>query len=148
VLYLDSSALVKRYVTEAGTAVVAAAIAATLIRATSIVAYAELRAAFTRALHAARLDRGGHASVIARLDADWPNFLILAADDSCVRDAGRLIDTHASHRLRGFDAMHLAAAHRLAAGNPAAVSFACWDVRLWRAARDDGFTMIPRAEPA
>ncbi len=147
-LYLDTSALVKRYVAEAGAAAVAAAIAAALIRATCIVAYPELRAAFTRALRAGRLDVNGHASAVAQLNADWTNLLVVAVDDACVRDAGRLIDVHTGHHLRGFDALHLASAHRLAGGNQATVSFACWDVRLWRAARDDGFAMVPPTEPA
>ena len=47
-----------------------------------------------------------------------------------------------------LDALHLASALRLADGDPASMTFACWDLRLWRAARDDGFTMLPPTEPA
>src|SRR5580765_1113197 len=113
-LYLDTSALVKRYVAETGAPAVAAAIAALLIRATCIVAYTELRAAFTRALRAGRLDVSSHTAAIAQLNADWTTLLVLAVDDACVREAGRLIDAHPAHHLRGFDAIHLASAHRLA----------------------------------
>src|SRR5204863_8940537 len=97
--------------------------------------------------HAARIDAAALATLLVLLDTDWPSYLVLAADDACVRAAGRLIDHHAGHALRGFDAIHLASAHRLASGAPSGVSFACWDLRLWRAARDDGFTMLPAAEP-
>jgi len=146
-LYLDTSALVKRYVREPGSTVVVAAMTANSIRATNVVAYAELRATFARALRAGRIDAAGLATLLVLLDSHWPNCLVLAADDTCLRTAGRLVDHHAGHALRSFDAIHLASAHRLASGTPAAVTFACWDLRLWRAARDDGFTMIPAAEP-
>ena len=62
-------------------------------------------------------------------------------------EAGRLIDHHAAHALRAFDAIHLASALRLADDHPPAVTFACWDVRLWRAAHDEGFALLPRTEP-
>ena len=85
-LYLDTSALVKRYVAEIGSATVTAAITAVLIRATCIVAFAELRAAFTRALSAGRLDFSGHASAVSQLDVDWTSlFVLLLMTYVCVR---------------------------------------------------------------
>jgi hypothetical protein len=139
---------VKRYVVEPGTPDAIAAIATATLTASSIVAYAELRSAFARALRDSRVDAAGHTALVRRLDEDWAHLLVLAADDVCVREAGRLVDRHAPHALRGFDALHLASGLRLAGGSPSAVGFACWDRRLWRAARDEGFIMMPRAEPA
>lgn len=147
-LYADTSALVKRYVVETGTPDATAAMAAAALVASSIVAYAELRLAFARVLRDSRVDAAGHTALVQRLDEDWAHFLVLAADNACVREAGRLVDRHAHYALRGFDALHLASGLRLAGGSPPAVSFACWGRRLWRAARDEGFTMLPREEPA
>ena len=47
-----------------------------------------------------------------------------------------------------LDGIHLASAGRLAAGQPGNVTFGCWDLRLWRAARDEGLAMLPATEPA
>lgn len=146
-LYLDTSALVKRYLAEAGTPEVVAAMAAAPVLATSVVTYAEMRAAFARALRAARIGVSEHAARVDLLDTHWPYYVTLAAEEPCMREAGRLIDRHARHALRGFDAIHLASALRLASGDPRATTFACWDQRLWRAARDEGFGMLPATEP-
>jgi hypothetical protein len=147
VLYLDSSALAKRYLAEAYTSDVTAAMAVERILAISAIGYAELRGAFARAFRERRLTSVAHASVVALVDSHWARYLVLAADDGRMREAGRLIDHHAALALRAFDAIHLASALRLADGNPAAVTFACWDVRLWRAARDEGFALLPPTEP-
>ena len=82
------------------------------------------------------------------LDEHWQRYLRLTVDNQLALDAGRLVGAHARYAVRGFDAVHLASAHRLAAGQPAAVSFACWDIQLWRAARADGFRMVPSREPS
>lgn len=146
-LYADSSALVKGYLVEAGSQAVIAAIAAASSTATNAVAYAEMRAAFARALREGRIDSARHAAIVQFLDVDWAQYLTLTADEARMREAGRLVDRHTRHALRGFDAIHLASALLLAAGQPASVTFACWDLRLWRAARDEGFAMLPTAQP-
>jgi len=64
-----------------------------------------------------------------------------------VPDAARLIDRYAPHALRALDAIHLASALLFAAGRPANVTFARWNLRLWRAAHDEGVVMLPATEP-
>ena len=146
-LYVDTSALVKRYVAERGSPTVRAAMAATPVVATSAVAFAEMQSALVRAHRDGRLDAAGFASTTTLLSSHWPSYLRLALDDALALEAGRQVVAHARFALRGFDAIHLASAHRLASGQPATVTFACWDLRLWRAARSDGFHMLPAREP-
>jgi uncharacterized protein len=146
-LYLDTSALVKRYVAESGSRTVRTAMNTAPTRATSTIAYAEMRSALVRARRENRLTSPAYAAAASLLRAHWSNYLRLIADEDCALEAGRLVEAHSRHALRGFDAIHLASAHRLAAGQPASVTFACWDTRLWRAARDDGFPMLPSREP-
>jgi predicted nucleic acid-binding protein len=52
-----------------------------------------------------------------------------------------------AYRLRARDAIHLASAHLVAAGEPAGATFACWDARLWDAASRVGFRMVPHTRP-
>jgi uncharacterized protein len=146
-LYLDTSALIKIYLAEAGSAEVAAAVEAASAVATSSIAYAELRAAFARARREKRVDEPGHTALTAELDAHWPRYAVVTLDDARLRDAGGLADRHSVHALRALDSIHLAGAVRLALGNPSSIMFGCWDIRLWRAARDEAFTMFPEAEP-
>jgi predicted nucleic acid-binding protein len=146
-LYLDASGLVKAYLAETGSPEVAAAAAVATAVATNIVGYAETRGALARALREGRIDAARHAATVILFDADWPAFAVVEADGTLVRDAARLIDRHVAHALRAFDAIHLASALLFAGGQPATVTFACWDLRLWRAARDEGFVMLPATEP-
>jgi predicted nucleic acid-binding protein len=147
-LYLDASALVKMYLPEpASTQVRAAVAAASSAVSTSAIAYAELRAAFARALREHRVDAAGYAAVLRLFEAHWLRYVLVVVDDARLREAGRLSEHHTRHALRALDAIHLSCALQLAGGDPSSVTFACWDLRLWRAARDEGFTTLPATEP-
>ena len=109
ILYLDTSALVKLYVRERGSAQTRARVDEAQALATSVGAYAESRAAFARLRreHATRNAR--HQERSARLDQDWKHYLRVELSPMIVRNSGELADTHG---LRGFDAIHLASASR------------------------------------
>ena len=66
ILYLDASALVKRYVSEQGTKEVLTLTAAAEAVATSLVSRAEVAAALARAVRLGVLDRGRHAVAYAK----------------------------------------------------------------------------------
>ena len=116
--------------------------------ATSALAYVEARATFARALREQRISREQLGIAIDRLDVYMARYALVPVDDARLREASDLADRHTSYALRALDAIHLASALRLAAGKPADITFACWDLRLWHAAHDEGFTMLPDAEPA
>jgi len=126
---------------------VTAALAVGRIVATSALAYVELRSTFARKLREHHLDEPSHQAVVAHLAAQWFSYVVLAVDDTCLREAGNLVDRHTQHALRALDAIHLASALRLARDDPPGVTFACWDLRLWRSARDEGFSLLPAREP-
>lgn len=131
ILYLDTSALVKIYVDEPGRAAVMRAIDAAATVATVRIAYAEARAAFARKRRERGLDTRGLRRVVEILDEDWPTFGIVDVTEPLVRRAGGLAERYG---LRGYDAIHLAAAVALERGG-AEVSFGCFDDHLRRAAR-------------
>lgn len=131
ILYLDTSALVKLYVEEDGTPAVAAWVAEAHVVATARIAYAEARAAFARHHREGALTPALLRRIVARLDEDWGRYTVLEVTDVLVRNAGRFAEAYA---LRGFDAVHLAAAVELRQPRTK-VSFGCFDDRLNRAAR-------------
>lgn len=134
ILYLDTSSLIKLYVSEEGSAQVWQLVEASGLVATSVVAYAEARAALAR--H--RRDRGITALEFERaksdFERDWPNYLRIELTEPRYRHAGDLAERHG---LRGFDSLHLASflsLHPLSAEGEALI-FSSFDERLNRAAR-------------
>jgi predicted nucleic acid-binding protein len=108
ILYLDTSALVKLYAEEEGTETVERAVDEAEAVATSVVAYAEARAALARKLREGAFSSEEHREAVEALDEDWEALDTPEATDDLVRRAGGLAEEHA---LRGFDAaIHLASA--------------------------------------
>ena len=68
--------------------------------------------------------------------ASWHLFRAVATDD--VLEAAGVLAR--AHRLRGFDAVHLAAAREL--GAPGSTRFVVYDQELAKAARKEGFQVL------
>jgi uncharacterized protein len=71
IVYLDASALVKRYIAEPGSAKVAAVIAAAGIAATSIISRAETAVALAKAVRAGVLKQTAAGAALETFRADW-----------------------------------------------------------------------------
>ena len=106
--YLDSSALVKVYVREAGREIVWQAVAESAGIATSMLSNVELRAAFARLRREEALTGGEHEDVVAALDVRWVTYERSAVTESPVRLAGGFARCYS---LRGYDAVQLASAY-------------------------------------
>ena len=138
-VYFDSSALVKLLVLgEQDSDVAIELFRAADRRATSVIAYAECRAAVAAAFRSKRLKASDARKAVAALDDVWPAMDRLTVSEDIVHRAGDLADRRS---LRGFDAIHLASA--LVQAPDAAL--ACWDQQLSQAARAEGLAL---ARPA
>jgi predicted nucleic acid-binding protein len=134
ILYLDASAVVKVYVVEAASDRIRDLVAAAAGLLTVRVSYAEVRAAFARALRERLLSATDLRALTRTFDEDWGRYSIVEVSDALVRQAASLSERHG---LRGYDAVQLAAA--LAAGQAVdALGFVCFDRRLARAASREG----------
>jgi predicted nucleic acid-binding protein len=131
-IYLDTSALVKLYVQEAFSEEVREAVAGQPVRTVSI-AFVEALSALARK---AELTEDERLSVTREFLKSWHRFRALSTDD-VLESAGILAR---GHRLRAFDALHLAAAREL--GAPSSIQFAVYDQDLARAAREEGFQVM------
>jgi predicted nucleic acid-binding protein len=131
ILYLDTSALVKLYVDEPGRAAVLELLDAAVGCATARIAYVEARAAFARRRREGGFQPRTLRHVVDLLDQDWAAYTLIEVGESLVRRAGVLAERHG---LRGYDAVHLAAALELA-HTGGEVVVACFDERLRRAVR-------------
>jgi predicted nucleic acid-binding protein len=144
ILYLDASALVKRYVAEAGSADVATVVAGARLAATAVVSRAEVTAALAKAVRIGVATRDAAVAGLADFDADWSDLIRLAVSEAAVARAAAVAW---SQGLRGYDAVHLACALRWqeALGDP--VTLATYDRDLWRGARTSGLRPWPTAIP-
>lgn len=138
IAYLDASALVKLCVREEGTALAREIWSQAAARFTSLISYAECRAAIAAAARAERLTPRGADDAAARLEDRWAELAQVRVGARLVRIAGDLAEAHA---LRGYDAVHLASA--LAAAEGSALLVATWDQQLARAASDRGLLVTP-----
>lgn len=127
-MYLDASALVKRYVVEPGSDGVHAAMA----RADG---WFMCRVGFVETFRAVRLAAGEHATTSFR--DEWPAFDVIDVDAALSERAAALTVGGA---LRSLDALHLAAALLLPRE---ALTVATWDRRLYGAALDHGLRVLP-----
>lgn len=140
ILYLDTSAVVKLYVEEEGSDKVRASCEQARVVATSLIGYAEARAAFARAKRQARLQAQDHRQVLEDFDHDWDSYFILEVTEGLVRRAGGLAEDHA---LRAYDALHLASALTLRERVHRTVAFLCFDEALEAAARGESLVTSP-----
>jgi uncharacterized protein len=139
ILYLDTSSLVKLYVPEKETAAVQRLVDAAEVIASSSLAYVEARAAFARKRRERGVSARDYRDLVQDFDQDWEKYLIVDVSDALVKLAARLAEKHA---LRGYDAVHLAAAVMLRKEGDRPVSFSCFDARLSRAARRERLKIV------
>jgi predicted nucleic acid-binding protein len=135
--YLDTSALVKRYVAEPESALLAPFFDVGAL-ATSRITWAEARSALARREREAPLAAAALAEARRRLGVDWPLLRLVEVTQPVVERAGELADAFA---LRGYDAVQLASAEAVwrVLGGP--LVFLSFDRRLNRAARLLGLSL-------
>jgi len=130
VLYVDSSALMKRYVAEHDSAAADSLLASDPVLATSRLAEVEVRRNLARMLDGADA-AGAKRQFLEDLDA----FALVAVDATICNDAARIAEQTG---CRSLDSIHIASALR--AGPQ--TTFLTFDVRQANAARSMGLTVI------
>jgi uncharacterized protein len=137
-LYLDTSALVKLYVSEPGSRAVEKQLRAYSRVATSRVAYPEARAALARRHREGGLTEAELRRAVADLGQDMAAFVVVELLEQVAHRAGELAERH---RLRGFDAVHLASALELSDLVGSGVTFCSFDRLQTEAALQEGLTV-------
>jgi predicted nucleic acid-binding protein len=130
-LYVDSSALIKRYVAEDDNNAADAILLADTDWVTGRHTFVEVMLALHR-----RLGDAERGVARAAFERDWERSFVVALDDTVCRRASELGITTGA---RSLDALHLAAADRAGGRSIPIVTF---DVRLGHAARALGFSVI------
>ena len=130
VTYIDSSALVKRYISESDSKFASSLISADPVLVTSWLTFVEVRKAVSRALEGPDL-----AAAHRALTEDFDKMAVVAPDALTWQAAADIVD---ALKIRSLDAIHLACAQRLRVKN---LRFITFDLRQAIAARSLGFNV-------
>jgi len=138
-VYCDTSALLKLYIEEDYSDLLKTWIAEADAIAVCRIAWAEAHAALARRAREVPKDRSVIEAVKMAFSSDWPHYIVLEITQTVVERAGEYADTFA---LRGYDSVQLAAAFEAGRITGATIDFACFDVRLNKAAQILGMQAI------
>ncbi len=144
IVYLDSSAIVKRYVAETGSEQVQALLGEATVVGTAVISRVEVAAAFAKAVRMKVLPRREAALALEAFNSEWDLFDRLQVTEFVTARASALAWEHG---LRGYDAMHLASALFWREMLDEPVWVATYDRELWEAARHAGLDVFPRERP-
>ncbi len=146
-LYLDSSALFKRYRTEPGTATMNALFGQWPQKAlflSSRMATVEIEAAASRGLRGKVINQKDYGLILSSAAEDLDRITILPVSADLIDDAAQ----EARHRaLRALDAIHLASAVRTNRAVSERFVFVSSDKELLQAAGDAGFVTLDPEDP-
>lgn len=138
IAYVDTSALVKLYVSEVGSPEAREKLDRANSLATSQVTYVEVRAAIARRAREGDVSLEAKEELLSTLEADWEHYAVVAVSNPLCRLAAELCDRHP---LRGVDALHLASALTVKVQSGQPVMFLCFDEKLRSAAHEEGLLM-------
>jgi predicted nucleic acid-binding protein len=143
ILFLDTSALVKLYIAETGSDRMLEAAQAGDPIAVSVLAFAEIQAAFARRRREELLLAREQEELQQRFTREWGELAHVPLTAQTLSLIPKLCERHP---LRGADAVHLASAVLLHQQG-LEVTFACSDQRLLAAAASEGLeTFDPQQE--
>ena len=144
ILYLDTSALVKRYLIEAGSPEVNQWISMAQPVSTALITRAEMSAAISRAGRLGWISKEQSQHALELFRSEWELLGRLPINEATVRRADVLA---CQYDLRGYDAIHLACALLYQEGLGESVSLATYDRLLWQAGKATGLTVLPTSSP-
>ena len=142
-LYVDTSALFKRYVEEDETEAVLARMEEAPNVGTVLMTQVEVAAALAQAVRGQRMDENEARDAEREFLGDWDDFTRIGVTDALTARAGELAW---QHDLRGYDAAQLAAAlvwQEATEGTEDEIVFACFDNELREAAKAEGLETWP-----
>jgi uncharacterized protein len=143
-IYIDSSALVKRYFKEQGSERVRKTLSGENLLAASKLAYPEVLSAFMRKFRTGELAEGPLKKVAGWFIADWDRLIIVDLNDGLLPIIKTLVH---KHPLKGADAVHLASALWLAKSLKENLVFMASDQTLLKAALSEELLILdPAAE--
>jgi predicted nucleic acid-binding protein len=142
-VYLDTSALVKRYIQEPGSQDMARLLAEAEHQAVSVVVEAEIPAALARAVRVGAIGPEDGEAALQTWEQEREHLVWVQLPQSIARQAGELAWRDG---LRGYAAIHLATALWWQANVGRDLVVATYDRELWCAVRRHGLDAFPEQD--
>jgi predicted nucleic acid-binding protein len=139
-LYLDTSALIKRYVEEPGSEDVLDWMDLADTIGTGLVTRAEVAAAITRAMRMNHLTEQVSVKALSKFRQEWVDFHRIPVNEELIARADFLA---CQHGLRGYNAVHLAAALIWQEALMLPVTLATYDQEFASAGEKSGLKILP-----
>ncbi len=142
-LYVDTSALFKRYVEEDESDAMLARMEGAPTVGTALITRVEVAAALAKAVREQRMNQDAAEEAQREFLDEWVDFTRIGVTDALAARAGNLAWEHG---LRGYDAAQLAAAlvwKETTEDTEDEVVFACFDDELHQAATAEGLETWP-----
>ena len=140
IVYADTSALVKLFVTEEGSEATRTLLCQASVMGTGLLARAELGAALARGARRGLLSEANALEARRRLEGVWPTWVRIGVDENLVSRAEALAW---EYNLRGYDALHLASALAWKERVQHPVALLTFDRELWEASQRAGLIAWP-----
>ena len=140
ILYIDTSALVKRYIREARSDEVIKIIERSEGVGSSILTRVEMAATFAKAVRLGWVEAKSASHAWKDYLDHWPSFTRLVVSTGMVERASELAWEYG---LRGYDAMHFASALIWQDALVSPITLATFDRNLWLAAQKSGMDVWP-----
>lgn len=141
IVYWDTSALIKQYIQEIGTADVAALVQQATASATAQICYVEIAATLAKLVRMSSMTDKVRQMIWTNFGSDWPTLIHIQTNHTLLVQGA----TFASmYHLRGYDAIHLASAYLWQNMLGETVTFATYDQQLWNAAQAVGMDPFPQ----
>ncbi|MBL7161266.1 MAG: type II toxin-antitoxin system VapC family toxin [Anaerolineales bacterium] len=144
ITYLDTSALLKRYVEELGSEELKSWWSLMDLFGSALITRAEMAAALAKASRMGWLEAEEAQRAWSMFLEDWESLAVIEITPPLVARAG---DLAWSDGLRGYDAVHLAAMLVWQDALGREITLATFDRQLWKAARQRGFRLFPEDLP-
>jgi predicted nucleic acid-binding protein len=139
-LYADTSALVKKYVQEAGSEQVIAFFDQHPLIGTAVLTQAEVASALSKAMRSGWVDESAILTAWQDFLAHWPAYIRLPVTAGIVEHAAAIAQQHG---LRAYGAIHLASALAWEDVTGDEVIFVCYNQNLAKAAGQEGLQVWP-----
>lgn len=144
-IYLDSSALIKKYIVEKGTREVREFLASGELLWTSKISQAEVWSAFARRRRGGDLTAAQYRAVARSFERDRKRFTIVELSDEVMAMIRRIVERHP---LRAFDAVQLASALWAKQSLEEPLVFVGADESLLKAAESMALRVVNPEKPA
>ena len=139
-LYADTSALIKKYVQEEGSEQVNIHFNQSPVIGTTVLTQAEMASAMAKAIRLGWVREPEILIAWRDFLSHWPAYLRLPVSAGIIDRAASITWRHS---LRAYDSVHLASALAWRDMTGDEVVFACYDMNLLKAARQEGLQVWP-----